>query len=852
MKKVGGIIFFSSILFIIFIGILLIILYKTILKYRILTLIPTLSTPGTYSDISENENTLNFVIKDPSITDISTNTEIKTEIKTIVRDFNRPIPINIIIAPDGSMRPAPLEYQSPQPFFTDGQQLFLSLIIDPMTILGVLNSKIVKSSLTIARNFFGRAGKSLLRFLFGKATSKVLLEMGMIAGRKAATVFGAMLATRVGSRLSTLGAGLLGSGPAAPVVFLVEIGFAALSIGLDMADVGGYVDMRTNNTLLDMKKEFDTIFDKHLEKLKAPPKNIKPYELPIVIGPDFDEFFLKKSELERESFIDQGYRELFFRQHPLVQPLINKINDDIANLGLTFNQIKRDNSYIDAVVGKFLSEEQQLKCMKEFADIYCQENGGKVIKRPDRHVCSWIDKKTCDEHSPWPREQHTKENMPKISYAEYKSSAAEGNGACILASPNMRLVCDQAKLDYNTENGLCTVTEYYCKMKGSEWKNGDCYISPGQNFAEMIFSTTIVRGWHQLFDRDQYETCKSPEYEKAGDLYFCSKDSCDDGDEEYVGTCYPKCPEGTVNSGCCTCVAKTMGIPPAKAKTNCENGYSISSIGMCREDNCAPGEWKTSPGFCEAPCPPGSYSSSPGLCTEYCKPGESPGVIPGYCSRPCPDGYTDIANVCWASVFFKDKYSREWGKGWCWYGCCKGNDGGCPNDGKHWESTCFCGKHHCDPEWSDKWGKGGLLNHCYKDCPPGWHDDNISCRMIKGELSIPRLYMAAVKPSVRSLVSKPASCHPEETGVGDFCYQGCEKGYDMPYIGTCRKTGVDLIKGRGVGYPYHKIRKKNRSIEWSTKDKAEKENADPTVERELSQEELDELMVDAGFYTGLK
>jgi hypothetical protein len=846
MKKVGGIIFFSSILFIIFIGILLTILYKTILKYKIITLIPTLSTPGTSQDVSENENTLNFVIKDPSITDISTNTDIKTP----VRDFNRPIPIDIIIAPDGSMRQAPLEYQSPQPFFTNGQELFLSLLIDPMTILGLLNSKIVKSTLTIARNFFGRAGKSFIRFLFGRATSMILLDMGMIAGRKAATVFGNMLATRVGTRLSTLGAGILGTGPAAPVVLLVELGFAALSIGLDFGDAGGYVDMRTNNTLLDMKKEFDKMFDKHLETSKAPPKNIKPYEIPIIIGPDFDEFFLKKSEEERESFITQGYRELFLRQHPLIQPVINKINQDIVNLGLTITQIKRDNSYIDGIVGEFLSEEQQLNCMKEFADIYCQENGGKVIKRPDRHVCSWINKEICDKKSPWPRQQHTKEILPKISYTEYKSSAAGGKGACLLASPNMRLVCDQAKLDYNTENGLCTVTEYYCKMKGSQWKNGDCYISDGQWAAEMIFGTTIVRGWHQLFDADQYETCKAPEYETPGNIYFCNSKGCNDGDEDYAGTCYPKCPPGTVNSGCCLCAAHVMGIPPAKAKTNCENGYSISSIGMCRENNCAPGEWKTSPGFCEGPCPEGWYTSSPGFCTEKCKPGETPGVVPGWCNRPCPDGYEDIASVCWPKIFFKKHYSREWGKGCCCtiWGCCDQ----CPNDSEHWESNCFCGKHNCDKGWSDKWGKGGLLNHCYEDCPAGWHDDGISCRMLKDEFTVTRLYMAAVKPSVRSLVSKPASCNPGEYNVGDFCYQNCESGYSSSSLGFCRKDGVDILKGRGVGYPYNRSRPKNRSIEWSTKEKAKKENADPEIERELTQEELDDLMVDAGFYTGLK
>ena len=817
MKKVGGIIFFSSILFIIFIGILLTILYETILKYKIITLIPTLSTPGTSQDVSENENTLNFIIKDQSNTNTDTITNPNANTNANVRDFTRPIPINIIIAPDGTLRPAPLEYQSPQPYLTGIAKDIVGVIIDPLLIYGILSSKIVRSTMTGAVTFLGRAGKPLLRILFGRANSLALLKTGMIQGRKAAKVFGAAIETRIGSRISTFATGLAGSGPAAPAILMVELGFAALSMGLDFFDAGGYVNMKTNNTLLDMKREFDKVFDEVLKTSRS----IKPYEIPIIVGPDFDEFYASKSAKQKESFIAEGYRDLFFREHPLVQPLINGLRETMKRTGLTLREIEKKDTFINDAIKEFLSPDQQMLCLQEFGDIYCQENNGKVVKRPDRHVCSWIDKEACHKSYTWPLLQNEDDDLPKVSYCEYKSDKQ----ACILTSPNLRQVCDLAKLNYNTENGLCTVTEYYCKMKGSQWKDGDCYISPGQDAAEMIVGTTIVRGWKQLFDPDQYETCKEPEYETPGNIYFCSSKGCKDGDEDYMGTCYPKCPEGTINSGCCTCVAKTMGLPPAKAKTNCENGYSISSIGMCRENDCAPGEWKTSPGFCEGPCPPGSYSSSPGLCTEHCKPGESPGVVPGWCSRPCPDGYTDVANVCWASVFFKDKYSREWGKGWCWYGCCKGNDGGCPNDGKHWESPCFCGKHECDPGWTDKWGKGGLLNYCYKDCPEGWHDDGISCRMLKRDLTVNRLYKAAVKMTVRSLVSKPASCQPGETGVGDFCYQGCETGYDMPYIGTCRKSGVDVIKGRGAGYPYNRSRPKNRSIEWSTKAKADAENA---------------------------
>jgi hypothetical protein len=51
-------IIFFSIVFIIFIGIFLTILYKIILKNIIITVFSSFSTPGTSSDVSENENTL--------------------------------------------------------------------------------------------------------------------------------------------------------------------------------------------------------------------------------------------------------------------------------------------------------------------------------------------------------------------------------------------------------------------------------------------------------------------------------------------------------------------------------------------------------------------------------------------------------------------------------------------------------------------------------------------------------------------------------------------------------------------------------------------------------------------------
>jgi hypothetical protein len=265
-----------------------------------------------------------------------------------------------------------------------------------------------------------------------------------------------------------------------------------------------------------------------------------------------------------------------------------------------------------------------------------------------------------------------------------------------------------------------------------------------------------------------------------------------------------------------------MGLPVVRSATACPAGFEITSLGLCSEKNCGfngADESFFSPGFCKMnTCPPGSSHSSPGFCAKDCYPDEQ-GSTWGMCKRKCGEDYANVAGICWSKIYFKNKYSREWGKGCCCTvgGCCDN----CPNDDDHWESPCFCGNHKCRDGWSDKWGKGGLHNYCYEDCPPGWLDDGISCRIYKDikELSYVENYPKEIIATIRPLKVVPATCTSEEMNYpGDLlCYAKCEEGWEQSTVGYCTMKGLKPYY-RGPGYATNTMRQKKRIVDFSEKD----------------------------------
>jgi hypothetical protein len=161
----------------------------------------------------------------------------------------------------------------------------------------------------------------------------------------------------------------------------------------------------------------------------------------------------------------------------------------------------------------------------------CLDNNGNYLSDGS---CTYKSKADCDASYVWPLGEND-------TYAEWSAD----RGACISASPAMRLTCDGNNIPYDSTTGICKIDENYCKMKGTEWKDGDCHVSIGQDIAETIFGSTVTRGLIQVFDPSQYEKCKDGE---TDDGYTCRSVGCDPGKEQNAGLCYDACKYGyTIN-----------------------------------------------------------------------------------------------------------------------------------------------------------------------------------------------------------------------------------------------------------------------------------------------------------------
>ena len=154
------------------------------------------------------------------------------------------------------------------------------------------------------------------------------------------------------------------------------------------------------------------------------------------------------------------------------------------------------------------------KISKEALKNICIAKGGKVIG----DQCSYKSKASCDTSYTWPIQDDGQD-----TYVEWKND--NNGGSCQMASFAMKAVCQMADIDYDRETGSCKIDRDYCRKKGANWeyndkiKANDCTIPTGQEIAELLIGTTMVRGLKQIFDPDQYEPCKPNEFDNG---YTCS------------------------------------------------------------------------------------------------------------------------------------------------------------------------------------------------------------------------------------------------------------------------------------------------------------------------------------------
>ena len=365
------------------------------------------------------------------------------------------------------------------------------------------------------------------------------------------------------------------------------------------------------------------------------------------------------------------------------------------------------------------------------------------------------------------------------TYCEYKTGYTGYTGptnVCIVAGQAMRGICEQNQLPYDSNEGVCQITQDYCISKGADWSfvpainDYDCVITPGQDLCELIFGTTVTRGIKQIFDPDDYQPCKPGETD-AGLL-------CDTN-------CALKYPNqgafyDVIKGGCVTCgTGYVRTLSPIDAPDACKAG---SIIGDCTVLNPNAFQQGVS-GDCYT-CPSG-YVRTASLITapDACKagsiigdcnsvyPGSFQDAVSGNCYT-CPPNYVRTASAvtapdaCKAGNIIGDCNSvypgsfQDGVSGKCYI---------CPNGTRNANlsgSGQECSMNCPDSSWSKDIGAGV----CYK-CPSGIRNAN------------------SVLSDSSCTASTSGSVYPAS----------CPNGGSLGVGGSCWGTGLDFLSNYGSG-----------------------------------------------------
>jgi hypothetical protein len=628
----------------------------------------------------------------------------------------------------------------------------------------VARNKIVQK--TIAKAAYKVAEQSLkitarvLQKMGARQGAALLSRLGLRSGQKAAEKAAQLLATKAAQAAAKAGAkaatklAFAGSmGPAGAAM----LAFDVLSMGLDIGDAGGYGKMGTLAEYIKMRDGINAELKKAFESEGG--------KYPSIVGP-FDKLpsaeYSAKITVEVGNIMNTEKTPL----DPLVAPMLNKLTED-----MTKGILKEADIDNEKIMEKYMALIDMDKVLQKAQNNLCSSLGGKMVDRGNSDFqCSYKDRKQCESSYSWP----LREDNDNETYAEYKDNLF--GGACVGQSSGVRGICESVNIPYDTQTGLCKINEIYCKSKGADWawnndiKQNDCMINQGQNIAEMIFGTTIVRGFKQIFDPAQYEQCNGDE---TDDGYFCRKVGCKEGDEINGAMCYPKCRTGFHPVGCCVC------------SPDCPAGWTDDGATCRRAGYCDPNEDRDG-----------------ALCYPKCRDGFS-GAGP-VCWKSCPDGYKDLGAFCsrGGEVITRKSRIADWEScgngrdigGTCWEdydnytgGCgtlilrCHDGSLGC-------KGNCYktrlsrVSKNIGDRARTCNSNENNVAGVCWERCPEGYVEDGALCR--------------------RPIETIAKESYGRGGGTPDTKIQG----------------KPDTSYGRGVGYGGVNVRAKKRIVPFSTKD----------------------------------
>ena len=386
-----------------------------------------------------------------------------------------------------------------------------------------LASEVLETSLSKVSVKAGAELGSKVAVNAGVATTKAAVEIAETAGKVAAKT-----GIRGMFNLASLAKALKPS----PMMLLT-----IFSIGLDIGDAGGYNKLQTVAGMMKLKDEVDKEMRKtFVQELK------KVYEAAEKE---------RKEKIAKGEIKEEDNPPIVFKESEVdIPPILNPINDmkeeDIdAFIDKTMERIldPKNNNALALPLWSALKKDLEDKVIKE-SDVEKVDGGYKIVNQDllvryaslldseeletylYSELCKSKDgvltaegtctysKEKCHSLYPWPMPPPKKDKDGKEiddpnapSYSEFR------DGKCQIASSYIRTTCDENKLKYNFETGVCEISKNYCESKGGEYrynneiKKYDCLIPAEQQVIEFLLGTTITRGLKQLFDPDQYESC---------------------------------------------------------------------------------------------------------------------------------------------------------------------------------------------------------------------------------------------------------------------------------------------------------------------------------------------------------
>ena len=540
-----------------------------------------------------------------------------------------------------------------------------------------------------------KAGKEAAEKLAKEAAEKVAKKAATTATEKAIAKMGTAAAVKIGAKAGMATAKMAKNASMGPVGIAL-MAFDVLSMALDIAGCGGFGEGPFDN------KTWTATRDNLTAQVKAMVDDANAegddtVRWPIITGP-FDK--LDSATLQTR-LMDNVKAAMKDPENVYVKAVVEKLKAAIAAKTITkeeeIDQFMEDNLDLE---GMLMASTKQL----------CTDLKGKVIMDADKFAgCSWADQGQCEASFKYPIVEANQND----NYSVWNKEKQECNKDPV--SQNMRGICEVQKFPFNKDTKICDLNETYCKQKGLKWDGKNCKLEKGQEIAEMMFGTTVVRGLNALYSADQYDPCP-PGSRPAGEIAalavagcsiatvgvgagacaalvgtylgqtLCATDKCPDGQEKVSGLCYDQCKKAE-NPNVNDYDDKADGITGMKVQGmcyRCPKGYKKTTAGMCQREKCPETQEQGSGlgvGFCYKKCTDlfgSEYTESDGVST---------------CKKPCPAGMVTEALTCRRNAETKTSASAQKSCPAGWSQSIAGPAGMCQQDCtdgyKKYLSTCY-------------------------------------------------------------------------------------------------------------------------------------------------------------------